>query len=168
MTLPVAITSDGNFKAVWVPTIADPANPTVTECTSVSCVDLTCYLTGDGWTPSVDKQVVTDDRLCSRETFEDIGRRTNKLTVKYIFRAQDPDAADNLAYKTLKDGTAGYVVTRWGLAYEGDLAAGDWANVIPVRCNLQEEMPPVANAKLMITQDLMITNTMQRQVQITS
>lgn len=166
--LPAAITSDGNVKVAFIETIADPANPTVAELTAVSAVDLSCYLTGDGWAPSTDESVVTDDRLCSRQTFEDLGRFTDKLQLKYVYRQQDPTATDNKAFSTLKRGTQGYLAARWGAAFEGDFAAGDIVDIIPCTCDTQQKQPAADNEKLKIMQNIRITNLQQRDVVVVS
>lgn len=162
--IPVAVNGDGNIKVVFVTTLADPTNPTVAECNAVSAVELSCYLTGDGWNPSTDEATVTDDRLCSRQTFEGIGRYTDKLQIKYVYRQQDPDAVDNRAFKTLKRGTIGYLIVRWATAYEPDLAADDVVDVIPIECGVQQKQPRGDNEKLKIMQSLPISSTYQRDV----
>jgi len=164
--VPVAVTSDGNVKVVFVTTLADPANPTVAEATAVSAVDLSCYLTNDGLAPSTDESNITDARLCSRQVFEDIGQFTDKLQVKYIYRQQEPEAADNQAFIVLKRGVIGYVLVRWGTPFEPDLAATDIVDVMPVTCNVQQKQTPADNEKLKIMQNLLITNTVQRDVAI--
>jgi hypothetical protein len=164
--IPVAITSDGNLKVVYVPTLADPTAPTATEVTAVDTVDATCYLTGDGWAQTTDEQVVTDERLCSRQTFEDLGRFTDKLVLKYIFRQQEPTAVDNKAFNVFKRGVEGYLVARWGLAFEGDLAAADIVDVIPVVFDTQQKQTVAPNEKLKVMQNARITSTVQRDVVI--
>ena len=62
--------ADGNTKVVFVPTLADAAAPKVAELTGASAIDLSCYLTGSGLSPSIKEDVVTDERLCSTQTYE--------------------------------------------------------------------------------------------------
>lgn len=166
--VPAAITSDGNVKVFYTPTLADPANPTVAECTSVSGFDATCYFTDDGWAPSTDENTVTDARLCSRQVFEDIGTFTDKLQVKYIYRAQDPMAADNMAFRTFKRGATGFFIVRFGAAFEDDIAAGDIVDIYPFTCDVAQKQPAAANEKLKIMQDMRITNTVNRDVVVVS
>lgn len=166
--VPAAITSDGNVKVFYTPTIADPLNPTVAECTSDSGFDVTCYLTDDGWSPSTDENVVTDARLCSRQVFEDIGTYTDHLQIKYIYRQQEPTAVDNKAFTVFKRGTTGFLVVRWGTAFEDDIAAADVVDVVPFTCDVQQKQPSAANEKLKIMQDLRVTNGLQRDVVVVS
>lgn len=166
MTTPASQYADGNVKVTWVPTIADPAEPTTTELNAVGAVDLTCYLTPDGFAPTTEQASVNDDRLCSTETFELPGRTTNTLMLTYIYRAQDTVGTDNKAFTTLKDGTTGYIVARWGADYEDVYAADDVVNVTPVTAGVQMEMPAEANSTLKINQKLFVRGAMQRQVAV--
>lgn len=166
--VPAAITSDGNVKVFYTPTVADLANPTVAECTSDAGFDVTCYITDDGWNPSTDENVVTDGRLCSRQVFEDIGTYTDKLQVKYIYRPQEPEADDNMAFRTFKRGQTGVFIVRFGAAFEGDIAAGDTVDTIPFTCDVPQKQQAAANEKLKIMQDMRITNTVNRDVVVVS
>lgn len=163
-TLPAAITSDGNWKVWYATTIADPLNPTVAELTADTGFDATCYLTGDGWNPSTDEQVVTDERACSRQTFEDLGRYTDKLQVKYVYQQQAPTADDNLAYRSWKRGTRGFLFYRGGAAFEDDIAAGDIGDLIPVAFDTQQKVPAAGNEKLKIMQNVRVTGPVIRDV----
>jgi hypothetical protein len=162
MTLPASTPADGNLKALWVVTMADPENPTVAELTAGSVVDLSCYLTG--LTPSVDQAAVTDDRICSRQTFEQPGREKNGLEVMYVYRGQEPVSATNKAQTTLRSGTAGYIVSRWGLDFETAIAAGQIVDTYPVTCGVQDKKPGDANSILQINQKMFITGPVNRDV----
>jgi hypothetical protein len=162
MTQPAADLGDGNLKVAWVPTLADPANPTATELNAAGVVDLSCYLTGDGFNPTTDEQVVTDNRLCSRQTYEQPGRYTDKLEIKYVYRQQDPSASDNKAFTTLRYLTNGYVVSRWGAPYEDAFAAADVVDVVPARCGRQMKQPKEDNATLKLAQKIFITGPVQQ------
>lgn len=166
MTQPTSIPADGNLRAAWVPAIADTANPTTTELNAAGAVDLSCYLTGDGYSPSTDEQVITDDRICSRQTYEQPGRYQDQLEVKYVYRAQEPLSATNKAFTTLKRGTAGYIVTRWGTAYETAWAAGQIVDVMPAKAGVQMKNPPEANSILNVSQKIFITGEQKRDVAV--
>lgn len=158
--LPASKPADGNLKALWVATIADTSNPTAVELTAGTVVDLSCYLTG--LTPSVDEAVVTDDRICSRQSFEQQGREKNGMEIAYVYRAQEPASATNKAQTTLRNGTAGFIVLRWGLAYETAVAAAQIVDVYPSTCGVQGKMPGDANSILQIKQKLFITGPVVR------
>ena len=146
--------ADGNYKVVWVPTLADPDAPTSTEVTGASVVDLSCYLTADGWTPGLSEQVIADERLCSTETFEQMGRAARTLSVRYI--VNPTDTTNNKAAETLVPGTAGYLITRSGKAFDTALAAADKAWVWPVTPGQYSELPPEANSVLKQEQKMFV------------
>jgi hypothetical protein len=166
MTQPVSNTADGNLKVLWVTTIADTSAPTVTELTAGTVIDLSCYLTADGFTPGTDEQVINDDRLCSTQTFEQVGRFMDSLQIAYVYRAQDVAGTDNKAFHTLKRGTAGYVVTRWGQTHSDAVASTDVVDVYPATCGQQRKNPPEANSVLRITQKIFVTGAVQRDVAV--
>lgn len=164
--VPTSIPADGSVKVLWVPTIADPTAPTVTELTDTTVVDLSCYLTDDGWQPNTDEQVSTDNRLCSRQTFERIGRFTDQLDIVYVYQGQDLAAADNEAFTTLLHRELGNIVSRWGADYEVPIAADDVVDVAPAECGVQKKQAPEANGRLRIMQKIFIRNTLHRDVTV--
>src|SRR5687768_15094890 len=142
MTTPVSNLADGNLKVAFVPTIAAPGAPTVAELNAGTVVDLSCYLTPDGFTTGGDEQVVTDDRLCSTQTFEKPGRHTDTLSLSYVYRAQDAAGTDNKAFHTLEHLVTGYIVARWGADYADAFVASDVVDVMPVQAGKQMKQPP--------------------------
>jgi hypothetical protein len=149
--------ADGNVKIAFVSTLADPTAPTSTELSAVGVVDLSCYLTADGWTPGLDEQVVTDDRLCSVQTFEQPGRSSRTLSIKYV---ENPGSStDNKAFDTLAPGTAGFLVERRGTAQATAFAAADVVNVWPIKAGQYDPQPPEANSVLKVSQKAFITGT---------
>lgn len=151
--------ADGNVKIAFVPTLADPAAPTVAELTGAGVIDLSCYLTADGWTPGLDEQVVADDRLCSVQTFEQPGRSSRTLSIKYV---ENPGSAtDNKAFDTLAPGTSGFLVERRGAAQATAFAASDVANVWPGTAGQYDPQPPEANSVLKVSQKWFVTGTVQ-------
>lgn len=163
---PQSLPADGNVKVLFVLAIANPEAPTVTELTAGTVLDLTCYLTPTGYQPATDEAVINDDRLCSRDTFEKRGRRTNTLQTMYVGRTQDAAGTDNKAYTTLKEGTKGFFVERWGQDYEDPIVATDIVNVRPVELGVQIEMQPEANSVLKFSQKQFITGPVVRQVPV--
>lgn len=160
--VPQSVSADGNLKVLWVPAIADTTAPAIDEVTAPEVVELSCYLTADGWTPGTDEQVSNDDRLCSKQTFEKRGRYTDTLQVTYVYQGQDLEADDNKAQATLQEGEAGYVVARWGADYMQDMEVGDIVDVYTVEAGIPQKQPPEANGRLRIMQKLFVTNTTQR------
>lgn len=164
MTQPASIPADGNLKALWVPVIAVVTAPTVAELTSGSVRDLSCYLTAEGLTPATEEQTITDDRLCSRQTYERRGRFQDSLDIAYIYNPTS--AGDNLAYSTMTPGTLGYIVLRWGVAYETAIAAAQVVDVLPAECGIRRKQPPTANGVFTVQQKMFIRSAVQRDVAV--
>jgi hypothetical protein len=159
--------ADGNQKVLLVPAIADLEAPTVTELTAAGVVDVSCYLTGDGFTPSLSEQVITDERLCSKQTFEQPGRSQYGLEVVYIDNTNAPNAAtDNKAKETLEPGTAQYLVVRRGKDFESAIATGDKVTIYPIKPGKYNEMPGEANSVLKIGQKLFVTGEVRTSVAV--
>ncbi|AYR00895.1 major tail protein [Arthrobacter phage Hestia] len=159
--------ADGNEKVLLVPAIANTAAPTVAELTAPGVVDISCYLTGDGWSPSLSEQVITDERKCSKQTFEQPGRSQRGLDVTYIDNTNAPnEATDNKAKATLVPGVAQYVVVRRGQDFEDAIAAGDKVTVSPIKAGQYNELPGAANEVLKISQKLFITGKTQVSVAV--
>lgn len=164
--VPQSIPADGSLKVLWVPTIDDPTAPTLDELTAGAVVDLSCYLTADGWAPATDEQVSNDDRLCSRQSFERVGRFTDSLNLTYVYQGQEPAAADNQAQTILRHKELGFVVARWGLEFELDIEVGDIVDVYPAECGIQQKVAPAANERLKITQKIFIRSNTRRDVAV--
>lgn len=162
---PAGVVADGMLKVLWVPTIANPGAPTVTELTAAGVVDLSCYLTSDGYTTGGDEQVITDDRLCDTDTYERPGRSTNTLDVIYVYDQQDV-MASNEAFTTLKHLTEGHIVSRWGKDFDTAIAAADVVDVMPAQAGKQRKQTPEANSMLKIGQKLFITGPVNEDVAV--
>ena len=162
---PQSLPADGNLKVVWVPALADPSAPTVAELTAAAAIDLTCFLTGDGYDHGIEQAASTDDRLCSRQTFEQPGSITDSLSLTYVFRAQAAATADR-AYGTLKPDILGFVIARWGKAFELPPVAGDVVDVLPTACGVQMKQKPERNARLKAMQKMFVTDTVRRDVKV--
>lgn len=156
--------ADGNVKVAWVPAIADTSAPTVTELTAAGVVDLSCYLTADGYTPASEQATISDDRLCDTATYEQPGRESNTLDVIYIDNSNTTDP--NAAYETLVPGTTGYIVVRRGKAFDAAFAANDQVSVTPVKCGVQVDLPPEANSVLRCGQKLFVTGPVVRRAAV--
>lgn len=147
---------DGNFKAVVVATLADLTKPGATVLEAGD--DLSCYFTGDGLQITVDEATITDERMCSRNSFEKRGRKTHAVQTTYVDNTNSvANQASNLATETLEEGTVGYLVTRRNVAYEEPFKAGDKVRVYPFEAGFQAEVPGEANSVTRITQKLFVT-----------
>lgn len=147
--------ADGNVKVVVVTTIANTSAPTAAELNAGSSVDISCYLTADGLTPSLDEQVITDSRLCETETFEQPGRVQRGLAVQYIDNTNT--ALANACKTALVPGTALYLVIRGGKDYSTTFVAAEKVSVSPIKPGQYNKLPPEANSVLKIAQKLFVT-----------
>lgn len=156
--------ADGNLNVSWVPAIANPDAPTATELSGAGVVDLSCYLTGDGFASGTDEAVISDDRLCDTETFEQPGRSSNTLELTYIDNTNTEDPND--AVETLVPGTSGFIVTRSGLAYDDAYAADQLVDVWPVKCGKYRKVAPEANSVFRRTQKMFVTSKYRQDVTV--
>lgn len=149
---------DGNYKAVLIPAAADLTAISAAIANGVGIVDLSCYLTGDGLAITVDEQVITDERLCSRQTFEQPGRVQYGAEVTYIDNTNGPyETEHNKAKDALAQGATHILVTRRNVAFEEDFAADEEYNAYPVKAGVMREVPPEANSVSRSTTKLYIT-----------
>lgn len=159
--------ADGHVLVKIVPAVADLEAPTLTELNAAGAVDISCYLTSDGYNPSVDEQVATDERLCSIQTFEQPGRVSNSLDLTYIDNTNSPnEATDNKAKETLVPGSTHVLMVRRGLPYEDALAAGQKVTLFPIKPGQYNELTPEANSVLKISQKQFVTGPVARSVPI--
>jgi len=151
--------ADGNVLVKLVAAIADTDAPKVaTELNAASSVDISCYLTGGGYKPSLSEQVITDERLCTTQTYEQKGRSQRGLEVEYIDNTNSPNEATfNKAYDTLEPDVPQFLVVRTGLPYDTALAAGQKVTVYPITPGEYNQMPPEANSVLKVGQKLFVT-----------
>lgn len=164
--IPPSVVADGNIKVIWVPTLADPAKPQVTELTGASIVDLSCYFTKDGLNRGGDEQTVSDERLCSVQVYARPGTYSDTLDVIYVYNPQTDSLDTNAAFQTLKHLTEGYFVFRYGLPYAAAIAADQVVDVVPVACGRQRKQAPEANSVLKLAQQMHIISEVHDDVKI--
>lgn len=164
MTQPASVPADGNLKVAWVPVIAVTTAPTIAEINAAGSKDFSCYLTAEGLGLTTEEQSVADLRLCSRQEFERRGRFKDGMDLGYIYNPTS--AGDNQAYSTMVPGTLGYIVVRWGVAYETAFAAAQVIDVYPVECGIRKKQPPTANTVLTVMQKMFVRGSVQRDVAI--
>ena len=144
---------DGKMKVVVVPALADPSKPLLSELTAETVLDISCYLTADGWPLTTGQDSIADERLCSSQTYDIPGRKTsdNKtLTVIDNTNTELEDTA-NKAVETLYEGATGYFVVRRGLDYDVDFKEGQKVSVYPFRCGEKQYVANEANTTIRST-----------------
>lgn len=144
-----ATPADGNVKVVIATAVAGDI-PTLAELTAA--VDISCYLTADGFAYAVEQAAITDERLCSTETFNLPGRKTTTLALTGIDNTNSPleDEYNEMA-DTLTEGAQRYAVYRSGLPYDAAFAAGQKVRLIPFLTGVKTEIAPEANSVLRST-----------------
>ena len=155
--------ADGNTLVLILPEVADLKAITVAEATAPSVVDISCYLTGDGYSPSLDEQVVSDERLCDTETREVPGRHSRGLDLTYIDNTNSVGGEDiNEAAETLVPGSRHVIFVRRGLPTDTPLAAGQKYTAYRVTEGQQNELPPEANSVFKISQKQFVNGSAVR------
>lgn len=160
--------SDGNVKTVLVTTIANTAAPTVTELNAGTVVDISCYLTPDGFALTTDQGTISDERLCSTQTFGKPGRKTYGLVLKGIDNTNSTNAADfNDLVDALDEGAQLYLVRRRGIAFDTTFAATTQkVTVIPFQPGVKGDVPPEANSVIRSQWTCFITGDVQTEVTV--
>jgi hypothetical protein len=155
VTQPQSVPADGNLRVYYLATLADPNNPTLAELNAGTSKDLSCYITGDGFVPTLDEQSVTDNRLCSRATYERPGRWQKQMTLSYVINPASP--ANNVAYLTLGYLVEGFIIARWGVPFETPWAAAQLGDLYPIQCGKPLKNQVAENTVITCTQKLFIT-----------
>jgi hypothetical protein len=165
-SVPPGVAADGFVSVKFVTAIADTAAPKLaTEINAASTVDLSCLLIRGSFSPNAEPSAVTDERLCSREVFEDFG--TVKYTLgelEYIIDPQNPASVSNKAYATFLSGVTGFIVHRWGKDVDTEWAVGDKVDVWPVKMGPAVKQAPEANSKLKAKSKPFITGPIKQDV----
>ena len=139
--------ADGNFKVVYVPAIEDTKAPKLSELNAAGALDISCYLTGDGWNPTKEQATISDPRLCSRQEFGRPGRKTPGLSITVIDNTNSDNADDaNEAVETIVEKAQGYFVERVGVPYEEPFAAGQKVSIYPATAGEKQLLAPEANS----------------------
>lgn len=150
MTQPASVAFDGNDLLLWVPAIADIDWPTLTELQAGGVLDLTCYVTGDGWNPQMTEGAVSDRRLCSRLNFQKPGDEGWQLPLTYVINPESPD--DDEARDTLVFGATGFFVERPAKSHKDAVEAWDWVAVWAVELGKPQLSGRTANGVWVMTQ----------------
>ena len=155
--------ADGNTLVLVVPAVADLKAIKLTEVNAATAVDISCYLTGDGYSPSLDEQVVADERLCDTETRESPGRHSRGLDLTYIDNTNAVDVANvNKAVETLVPGSGHVIIVRRGLPHTTPIASGQTVTAYRVTSGQYNELPPEANSVFKISQKQFVSGSAVR------
>lgn len=167
LTIPAGVDAEGSVLVKFVPTLADPSAPTLAEVNAVGAIDLSCYLTQDGFKPGADTATGTDPRLCTKQVFETKGATTWSIdNLIYIWDPQNASSDGNKAYAAMPEDTKGFLVVRWGMDVEDNpaLVATNVIDIFTVTMGPQVPQPPEANSKLKVQQKPFVDGPTYRDV----
>lgn len=156
------VAADGHGLVLWVPAIAVPSAPTVTELTGTGVEKITYGLAPDGFDHQTTVATITSGRYTLAQALELDGVITDTLEVKYVWEGTEDDVVRNI----LTPGTRGFIVKRMAVANEDAVAADQLVTVVPVQCSIQRDVPPAQNTELMKIQKLNVTGKVERDVAV--
>jgi hypothetical protein len=170
---PTGVKVQGNIKVSYVPTLASQSAPTATEVNAAGSLDISCYLSSEGWAPSIDNaKGSAPRRLCSKVIYEQFGNTTYSLgDLMYVYNPQGVALSNDMkAYEKLLPDAAGFFVVRLGSdAISVDFAATQFVEVWPVRLGQRLPVfdPADEFAEFMIQQAVIVTGARTERVALT-
>lgn len=157
LTIPPGVDAEGRRKIIFTPT----QSLSVATLSGATSVDVSCYLTKNTIGVSAETERGTDERECTVEVFETLGKTTWSITdLDYIWEPQAPDGSPtNQAYEMLVPRTSGVITFQWGLGSKDDLVAGSKVWQFPVTLGEQVPKTPEGGAgeKIKITQAVVLS-----------
>ncbi len=125
--IPASIQGAGTVKVSFLPALANPASPLLTELNGTDAVDLSFFFRADAFTIALAQDKVDDTRLGDATKREALGLPAYTIdNLTYIYNPQAaPTTPDNKAYTTLKEGVNGFFALRYGS--KALLSSADWA-----------------------------------------
>lgn len=157
LTIPPGVDAEARINAIFAPT----NSLSVATLNGATAVELTCYLTKGTLGISAETETGTDERECTAQVFEVLGKTTWTVNdLEYVWEPQAaPSSPTNKAYDTLKKGTTGFLILRFGKDVDTAPAVGDKVWRIPVTLGAQVPKQREGNAaeKLKITQKVVVS-----------
>lgn len=157
LTIPPGVDAEARINAIFAPT----NSLSVATLNGATAVELTCYLTKGTLGISAETETGTDERECTAQVFEVLGKTTWTVNdLEYVWEPQAaPSSPTNKAYDTLKKGTTGFLILRFGKDVGTAPAVGDKVWQIPVTLDEQAPKPREGNAaeKLKIVQKVVVS-----------
>jgi len=132
------IVSDGKIKIMWVTTLSSTTSPTAAQINAG--VDLTPYITPDGYSVTTGEATVDNSALNSVDDTALPGRRSDEIEI--TFKHQGDSAAP---WTTFASNPAGYIVERTSIAYGTAIAASDKVRVFTVTAGFRNKLPRTPN-----------------------
>lgn len=145
---------DGNVKVTFVagdgtiPSISAPVAATLN-----AGQDLQTVITKEGLDISPEQSPVENTSLASTAETEDAGTVKHGVNVTYKRKAA---SVDDIGWNTLVPGTLGYLAVRRNLPHATAWAAGQEAEIYPVRCGTRKRQPPKLNEAQQVQQQMFV------------
>lgn len=148
-----AYLEDGMVKTIVAKTIADTSAPKVTELTGANVLlDLSLYLTADGFSMTHSQDSIDDDReglaeigtIPGQEKYTDTTLRVIDNTNR---AGSGSTAVANEAVEKLTKGTSCFIVRRRGMPAAEPFAAGQTVTVLPVTIGIKTAVAHAANQR---------------------
>ena len=162
LTIPPGVDAEARINAIFSPTNSLSA----ASLSGATAVELTCYLTKGTLGVAAETETGTDERECTSQVFEVLGKTTWTVNdLEYVWEPQANSASPtNKAYDTLKKGTPGFLVLRFGKDVDTAPAVGDKVWQIPVTLGAQVPKQREGNAaeKLKIVQPVVVSGNVKQ------
>lgn len=134
--------SKGLLRTVWVPEsagIKDINAPTISELENSAVIELSPYMTSDGWELDHSQDSVDDDRESTATTGKILGADTfGDGAITIVDNTNTSDSGENnLVAEQLTRGSRGFFVRRRGKATTEAWKAGDKVSVIPAEIGIK-------------------------------
>ncbi|BAQ32089.1 hypothetical protein [Bifidobacterium scardovii] len=146
---------DGRVKTVAVKSIADVKAPTLAELTADGAVDLSYWLTSDGWKLTHSQDMIDDDRegaaavgqIPGQEKYTDGTMQV--LDNVNVMNGNTPESND--AVEQLVQGSKWYIVRRRGADTDSAWKEGEKVSVFPVTIGIRTPVAHAANQRQLST-----------------
>lgn len=129
---------------VFVPTLANPASPSLAEINGASALNVTKMFFASSARPSQSTNLASaPKRIGDGETYQFVGESQQSWgEVRYSFNPQAAALSDGKkAFEKFTPGTTGYMVNRLGIDRDTDFAIGQFVTSYPVEFGPQNETP---------------------------
>lgn len=163
------VSTQGNETVIYVPALANPSAPKLTEVGAGVATALNLGYALRGFSPSSDQGTSEDIRLASVQTFENPGRVKETLDdITYVYDPQaTTGAAGNKHYDVLKLNVKGFLIDRRGIPATTPPAVGDKVDIYPVQFGSQRRVgvdPSAEGGKFEIIQKPFVIGTVLKDI----
>ncbi len=162
---PVSFQGAGTVRVQYVPTMADPAAPTLLEVNAAGALNATPYFQAEALQIAHEQARIVDTRLSDESVRESLGLSSFTIdALRYVHNPQAEAAAEgNKAYDKFVPGLNGYLVFRFGTkALKSAAALAATQRVVIYQAQFGDQHQPLPtgdNAVHVIEQPITITLT---------